>query len=180
MLRLRIYLTVFVLYEIIAVTVLHMSRTCDALFGGMFCMDHVFKYFIVCFAVPMIVFLLAMWIMHIIDRARYRHSLMYKAKTAVKEIARNIGDHVSETVSTKDVEKMIIGALLVGVKKYAAAHPNTRRAFGNLIDMVDNGEYGTAEYNADADDDNDMPSSAPRKRTRTAASRQTSKTKKTK
>ena len=62
MLKAKIYLTIFTLYEIVAVLLLHFPRTCDAMFGAAFCNDHVLKYFIWCFAVPALVFLLAMWI----------------------------------------------------------------------------------------------------------------------
>ena len=43
-LKSKIGLTIFALYEIIAIMLLHCSRTCDAMFGTMFCDDHVFIY----------------------------------------------------------------------------------------------------------------------------------------
>ena len=46
-LKAKICLTVLTIYEIIAVILMHCARTCDAMFGTMFCDDHVFKYFII-------------------------------------------------------------------------------------------------------------------------------------
>ena len=69
-LKSKIGLTILSLYEIAAVLLLHCPRTCDAMFGAAFCDDHIFKYFVACIAVPLLVFLIAMWIMDIIHRIR--------------------------------------------------------------------------------------------------------------
>lgn len=165
LLKPKICLTVFTLYEILAVILLHCPRTCDALFSGTFCMDSVYKYFIVCFAFPAIVGLIFMWIMHIIDSVRHRHSLMYKARSAVKDIMSNVRDRLSEKVSAKDLEKMIVAALIVGVKNYTRSHPNARRAFANVLDAAgkeydieeDDDDYDDEEYEEDEDDEEAWP-----------------------
>ncbi len=158
-LKSKIGLTIFALYEIIAIMLLHCSRTCDAMFGTMFCDDHVFKYFVVCVAFPLIVFLIVMWIMEIIKKIRRRHSLLYKAKHVVSDMASNLKDRVSENVSVRDVEKMITAALLLGIKKYADKNPRARGIINeimgkNYADFTDTEYAEYAEYD-DTDDDDD-------------------------
>lgn len=153
-LKSKICLTVLTIYEIVAVILLHCSRTCDAMFGTMFCDDHVFKYFIVCFAVPALLFLILMWIMEIVEHVRRRHSLFYKAKHAVKNMASNIRDRVSESVSSGDMEKMIAAALVVGLKKYSNRNPRARKMLNDIMD----GRYGDIDVEYDEyemDDDAD-------------------------
>lgn len=154
-LKSKICLTVLTIYEIVAVILLHCSRTCDAMFGTMFCDDHVFKYFIVCFAVPALLFLILMWIMEIVEHVRRRHSLFYKAKHAVKNMASNIRDRVSESVSSGDMEKMIAAALVVGLKKYSNRNPRARKMLNDIMD----GRYGNIDVEYDEyvpyDDDDD-------------------------
>lgn len=153
-LKSKICLTVFSLYEIIAIILLHCQRTCDAMFGSMFCDDHVFKYFIVCVAVPVIVFLILMWIMEIINGTRHRHSLFYKARHAVKDMASNIRDKVSENISPADFEKLLTAALVMGLKKYADRNPRAR----NIINEIMGGDYAEfddAEYTEYSDEYND-------------------------
>lgn len=153
-LKSKICLTVLTIYEIVAVILLHCSRTCDAMFGTMFCDDHVFKYFIVCFAVPALLFLILMWIMEIVEHVRRRHSLFYKAKHAVKNMASNIRDRVSESVSSGDMEKMIAAALVIGLKKYSNRNPRARKMLNDIMD----GRYGDIDVEYDEyemDDDAD-------------------------
>lgn len=153
-LKSKIYLTVFIVYEILAVLLLHCPRTCDAMFGVGFCDDRVFKYFIACFAIPALVFLIVMWIMEIINKARRRRTVMYKAKSAVKGIVSNIREKVSENVSTQDLEKLAVAALLAGVKKYSHKYPKVRNKLNDLLD-VDISDYEDGEYSADDDEEDD-------------------------
>ncbi len=154
MLKLKIYTTILFVYEILAVLLLHCPRTCDSLFGVGFCDDRVFKYFIACFAIPALVFLIVMWIMEIVSRARRRRTLMYKAKSAVKGIVSNVREKVSEKVSSQDLEKLAVAALLAGVKKYSHKYPKVRSKLNELLD-TDIADYEDDEYSADDDEEDD-------------------------
>lgn len=178
-LKAKICLTVLTIYEIIAVILMHCARTCDAMFGTMFCDDHVFKYFIICFAVPALVFLIVMWIMEIVDGVRHRHSLFYRAKRAMKNMASNIHDRVSESVSNGDMEKLISAALVVGLKKYSDRNPRAKR----FLDEIMDGRYGNidVEYDEYGDEDDDEYDTDDEDITpRAKRSRQTKQTKKNK
>ncbi len=117
MLKLKTYFTIFSVYEIAAIILLHCSRTCDAMFGATFCDDHVFKYFIWCVAVPLLAFLIAMWVHEIVTRNR-RRRMVTMAKTAVKNLYEDVRDRVTEQVSPQDVAGLVAGAVLYGIKKF--------------------------------------------------------------
>ena len=123
-LKSKIALTILSLYEIVAILLLHCPNTCNAMFGMSFCADSVLKYFVWCVAIPLLVLLVAMWIMELVESVRRRHSLLYKAKHAVKHMAGGIRDRVARSVSSADMEKMITAALVIGLKKYSSHNPN--------------------------------------------------------
>lgn len=156
-LKSKIALTILSLYEIVAILLLHCPNTCNAMFGMSFCADSVLKYFIWCVAIPLLVLLVAMWIMELVESIRRRHSLLYKAKHAVKHMAGGIRDRVARSVSSADMEKMITAALVIGLKKYSSHNPRARRMLNEMTD----GEYGNwdveyDEYEMD-DDENENP-----------------------
>lgn len=125
-LKVKIGLTIISLYEILSVVLMQSQRVCDVMFGTSFCDANVFKYFIICFAVPMIVFLIIMWVSEIIDAVRRRHTLFYKAKHAIKSVADSVRGHVSENVSAADLEKLITAALMAGLNKYVNKNMNVQ------------------------------------------------------
>ncbi len=145
MLKMKIYSTILVIYEIAAVMLLHCPRTCDALLSGKFCMDSVYKYFIFCFAIPALASIIVMWIMSIIHSIRRRHSLLYRAQTAVEDVARSFQKKIRESISGKDLEKYIIAAVLAGVKKYSDYHPNMRKAIDGIIGAIGGDEDSDAD-----------------------------------
>ena len=146
-LKSKIGLTVLSLYEIIAILLLHCPNTCNAMFGLSFCTDHIFKYFIWCVAVPLLVFLIVMWIMDIIHRIRRHRSLLYKTRHAVQNMAMNIRDRISEKVSSGDIEKMITAALVIGLKKYSDRNPRARQILGQIMDgQIDDIDVEYTEY----------------------------------
>ncbi len=156
-LKSKIALTILSLYEIVAILLLHCPNTCNAMFGMSFCADSVLKYFVWCVAIPLLVLLVAMWIMELVESIRRRHSLLYKAKHAVKHMAGGIRDRVARSVSSADMEKMITAALVIGLKKYSSRNPRARR----MLNEITAGEYGNwdveyDEYEMD-DDENENP-----------------------
>ncbi len=149
LLKLKICTTVLVAYEIIVVLLAHFRGSCNALFGGAFCHDHVFKYFILCFAIPAIVWLIGMWIAEIVHANRRHHSFMYRAKSAVRDAAETVRDKIHEHVSPADMEKVLAAALLLGIKKYVSKHPHHRREFKKVLD----GNLSDIDFDTDFDVD---------------------------
>ena len=134
LLKSKICFTVLTIYEIIAVSAMHFQRICDAMFPTAFC-DSWFRYFLFCVVVPLLVFLIVMWIREIV-RFRRRRSFIRRARNTVNEILTSIRGKVSERINVQDMEKIITAAILVGIKKYADRHPNLRHNVNHVIDIA--------------------------------------------
>lgn len=134
LLKSKVCFTVLTIYEIIAVSAMHFQRICDAMFPTAFC-DSWFRYFLFCVVVPLLVFLIVMWIREIV-RFRRRRSFIRRARNTVNEILASIRGKVSERINVQDMEKIITAAILVGIKKYADRHPNLRHNVNHVIDIA--------------------------------------------
>lgn len=142
----KICFTVLVIYEIAAITLLHFQRTCDAMFSTGFC-DTNFKYFAGVVAVPLLAYLVWMWIREIIH-ARRRHRFISRAKNLVGNVASTVHEKLGN-VSSADMERILTMAILFGIKKYSDNHPNLRHTISEIIGLTPGGvvEY---EYDTDA------------------------------
>ncbi|MBD5391754.1 hypothetical protein HDR66_03030 [bacterium] len=169
LLKMKICSTVFILYEILAVLLLHCPYTCTWMFGNTFCTDSVFKYFIALFAFPALVFLILMWVMHIIHAIRRRNSFLYRAQEAVEDVTTSLKKTLKETVTGKDIQKYIVAALAAGVRQYSDAHPEMKQKLGNIINAAMKNVDGYVDVEID-----DEPA-ASHHTTRRTASRTTAK-----
>lgn len=133
----KICLTVVAIYEMVAVSVLHFQRICDAMFPTPFC-DSWYRYFLFCIVVPLVVLLILMWIREII-RAHRRRRFIRRAKNTVNGIMTSIRGKISENINARDLERIITAAVLVGIKKYADNHPKLRHNVNDIMDIA-NGE----------------------------------------
>ncbi len=137
LLKSKICFTVLTIYEIAAVSAMHFQRVCDAMFPTSFC-DSWFRYFLFCVAVPLLAFLIFMWIREIV-RTRRRRRFIRRARNVVNGIISSIRGRISESIDWPQMEKIITAAILVGIKRYADAHPNLRHHVSHIMDVA-NGE----------------------------------------
>ena len=126
----KICFTVFVLYEIAAITVLHLKSTCSAMFGMNFCASD-FKYFAGAIAIPLLVYLIWMWIREIIRIRRRRHFIGL-AKNVMTGITTSIHERLKH-ISPNDLEQIITAAILICVKKYSMRHPGLRKTIDEIL-----------------------------------------------
>lgn len=143
----KICFTVFVIYEIVAITLLHFQRTCDAMFSTGFC-DGNFKYFAGVVAVPLLAYLIWMWIREII-RARRRHRFISRAKHLVGNFASAVHEKLGN-ISGVEMERILTMAILIGIKRYSDRHPNLRHTIGQIVG-VDMGDDMNYEYDMDTE-----------------------------
>ncbi len=143
LLRYKIWFSALSIYEIIAVSLLHCQRTCDAMFMPAFC-DSWYRYFLFCIAIPLLAVIIGMWLRQIYI-ARRRHYFANRVKESVKNIAFSIRDQVSDRVSVADIEKMISAALLMGVQRYADRHPNIRAMFDDAFGDIPSAQAYTSK-----------------------------------
>lgn len=118
----KICFTIFSVYEIVAVSLLHFQRTCDAMFSAGFC-DSDFKYFAGAIALPLIVYLIFMWIRELVI-ARRRRRFFGMARRAIRGVVLNLNNTLGEHISQADFEKIVTASVLLGVQKYLDRHPN--------------------------------------------------------
>ncbi|MBQ7128239.1 MAG: hypothetical protein IJO18_04635 [Alphaproteobacteria bacterium] len=171
----KICFTVLVIYEIAAITLLHFQRTCDAMFSTGFC-DGNFKYFAGAIAVPLLAYLIWMWIREIIH-ARCRHRFISRAKHLVGNFASAVHEKLGN-ISSQDMERILTMAILFGIKRYSDRHPGLRRTIGEIIG-VKSGDEMDFEY--DMDTENVVASQkrgAARRRIATKSAQATTKKKK--
>ena len=159
LLKSKICFTSIVIYEIIAVSFLHFQHLCDSIFSSSFCASW-YRYFLFCVVVPLIALLIWMWIREII-RVRRRHRFIRRAKNAA---SASIRGHVSENISSADMEKIITAAVLIGIKQYADRHPNLRKNVNNIMGLA-NGEIDIDLMSTDDE--------MPKKQTRTKVQKNT-------
>ena len=43
-----------------------------------------------------------------------------------------------EIISRDDMERLVTGAIVMGIQKFASMHPKTTKAFNNIIDALQN------------------------------------------
>lgn len=134
LLRPKICLTVFSLYEIIAVTILHFQRICDSIFSVNFC-NGWYRYFLLCVIVPVIIGLILMWIYEIVYRHR-RRKFFRRMRNIVHDIMGGIRGKVSEHINIQDMEKIVTAAVLIGIKKYVDNHPGLRKNINDIMDVA--------------------------------------------
>ncbi len=137
LLKSKICFTVLTIYEIAAVSAMHFQRVCDAMFPTSFC-DSWFRYFLFCVAIPLLALLIFMWIREIV-RTRRRRRFIRRARNVVNGIISSIRGRISESIDWTQMEKIITAAILVGIKRYADAHPNLRHHVSHIMDVA-NGE----------------------------------------
>lgn len=134
LLRSKICFTVLAIYEMVAVSMLHFQRVCDAIFTPVFC-DSWYRYFLFCVIVPLLIGLILMWIREIV-RAHRRRKFFRRARNTVRSVMSTIRGRVSENIDMRDMEKIVTAAVLVGIKRYADNHPNLRRNVNHIMDVA--------------------------------------------
>ena len=166
----KICFTVLVIYEIAAITLLHFQRTCDAMFSTGFC-DSDFKYFAGAIAVPLLAYLVYMWIREIVQ-ARRRHRFIERAKRLVGNVATTVHEKLGN-ISSQDMERILTMAILFGIKKYSDKHPKLRYTIGEIIGVK---QGANMDYEYDMDTENVVASQKRKNTTRNTAKKMPKRT----
>lgn len=143
LLRAKIGFTIFALYEIIMVVLLHCERICNPILGVMACQDWM-RYFVAVVIVPILVFLIWMWVRSIIRARKYR--FLHRARGAIIDVFSHVRESINKNVSREDLEKYVTAVAISGLKKYAASHPKFRKALHDIL----NGDFS---LNMDIDEE---------------------------
>ena len=130
--KFKIFITLFLLYELILLTILQINEYCLFVFNANFCSYDSFKYFLMCIMLPIIFGLFIWWIPDI--------TRLFCNKKCDCDVKKEMSwkDVVHEIISKQDIERLITAAVIMGVQKFATNHPETTKTFGNILDVIKN------------------------------------------
>ena len=129
--RFKIFVTIFVLYECVMLTILQVYNYCVGVFNLNFCEQGAFKYFLLCIMLPLLVGIFIWWLP---DIARLICNKSCKTPPAPQP--ETIRDILHEIVSRQDIERLITTAIIMGIQKFAQTHPKTKTVFDSLLDTL--------------------------------------------
>lgn len=124
--KIKIFITVLVLYEFVMLTILQIPNYCNAIFNNNFCATDNFKYFLLCVMLPVFVMLFFWWMPEI---AKPFCSNKCQCETHQPETSKP---------TSPDIEKLITTAIIMGVHKLAMQHPKTKEILDNISNVLTN------------------------------------------
>lgn len=132
-LKAKIYFTIFSVYEMVMIMLLHSRSTCLDVFSNWFCADSLTKYFLFCVIVPLTVFLVIMWIEQIRKAIKHRHSILYQAKERFTEVAGEVKETIKDNINNQDLEAYLMALAMSGIRSYMNNHPEKRDGIERFI-----------------------------------------------
>jgi len=132
--KIKIFITLLFLYEFVITTILQVPGFCNTFFNRGFCDVGNFKYFLMCIMLPGLLILFFWWMP---DMARP----FCKNKCQCDEMHSEQTINPKEThemISRDDLERLVTGAIVMGIQKFASMHPKTTKAFNNIIGALQN------------------------------------------
>ena len=126
----KVFFTILILYECVAITILQIHRYCVGVFNLNFCEYGAYKYFLICVAFPVLLSVLMWWMPDIVRLFCKKQCMVEKEKT------ETIHDVLSQIISSKDIERFITAAIIMGIQKFSKTHPKTQAVFDNIMEMA--------------------------------------------
>ena len=129
--KVKIILTIFLLYEFMVLSVLQIPNFCQNVFNNNFCLMNNYKYLLMCVILPVSTALFVWWVPDILK-------LFCKNTCEIKNNKPNddIKDILREIISRKDIERLITAAIIMGIQKFAIKHPETKETLNNILDVI--------------------------------------------
>ena len=126
--KIKIFITVLLLYEFAMLTLLQIPHYCFGVFNVSFCSVS-FRYFLMCIVVPTLVWLFVWWVPDITK------SFCKKCQCENRE-EKTIKDTTKEIITKHDIERLITAAIVVGAQKFADSHPKTKETLDNILKVI--------------------------------------------
>ena len=133
--KIKIFITILMLYEFVITTVLQIPSFCNTFFNRGFCDVGNFKYFLMCFMLPGL-FVLLLWWMPEIAKPFCKNKCQCEESNL--EQPQHPQKGTNDIISHDDMERLVTGAIIMGIQKFASMHPKTTKAFNNVIDALQN------------------------------------------
>ena len=132
--KIKIFITLLMLYEFVITTVLQVSGFCNTFFNRGFCDVGNFKYFLMCVMLPGLLILFFWW-MPDIARPFCKNKCQCEERDTEQKPTQKTAQDI---ISHDDMERLVTGAIIMGIQKFASLHPKTTKAFNNIIDTLQN------------------------------------------
>ncbi len=126
--KIKIFITVLLIYEFAMLTILQIPHYCMGIFSGHFCSVS-FRYFFVCIVVPGLFGVFLWWVPEI---------SRFFCKRCQCEIPyeKTVSNKVSEITSKQIIEHLITTALIAGIDKFASNHPKTKKKIQDIAKVI--------------------------------------------
>lgn len=126
--KFKIFITIFLFYELTMLTILQIPRYCNGVFSNRFC-GVSFRYFLMCLLVPCFVALFVWWLPEI--------SRMFCGKCQCEmPHEKTISGKVSEITYKQIIEHLITTAIITGIDKFVSNHPKTKKKIQEIAKVV--------------------------------------------
>ena len=115
--KFKIFTTIFILYEFIAITILHVPEFCFVLFNYNFC-ETGYKYFLFCIMLPVLIWIMYWW--------------LPKKETSQKTFV----EIMTDVVPPLYIKRFLIAVVIVGLRKFIMSHPHARDFLNNVNNIL--------------------------------------------
>ena len=117
--KIKIFITFFVLYEFVAITILQIPEFCFGIFNYNFC-EIGYKYFLFCVMVPALFGLLFWWVPK-------------KAEATQKQ---TFFDMLFDIIPPQYIKRFLTATVIIGLRKFIMSHPRARDFFKNVNSVL--------------------------------------------
>ena len=119
--KFKIFITCFVLYEFVAITILQVQSFCYGIFNINFCEMNHYKYFLFCVMIPVLIGLIFWWVPKKTDDDTQEKTL--------KEI-------LIDSIPKQYIKRFVIAAIIIGVRRFIMSYPRAKKFIDNVNNFL--------------------------------------------
>lgn len=117
--RLKIFLTIIIIYEFIVVSVLHSQQYCTNFFALNFCEYQQYKYLFMCVMLPALVGVILWWWPKTLDISKSCNT-----------------ENDDNTITRNDIEYFVSGLFLMAIQHFFKKHKKTESIFFDILNAM--------------------------------------------
>ena len=119
--KLKIFTTIFVIYEFLVIMILHRQSYCAKIFELNFCESGSYRYFFMCFMIPIVAGVILWWLPEI------------SCKKSCDAEPEPVPD---KTITRGDIEYFVSGVLLIILQHFFKKHKQTKSIFLDILNAM--------------------------------------------
>jgi len=126
--KLKIFVTVLLLYEFVILTILQVPNYCSGFFNANFCAIP-FRYFLMSIVVPSMIALFVWWVPEMV------RPFCKKCECEIHE-SEHETNNFREQISKHLLERVLVAALITGIENFLSKRPKTKKAFNDILESL--------------------------------------------